>query len=396
MQRKASARWQGTAKEGSGTITTQSATLKDTPYSFVARFGDGKGTNPEELIAAAHAGCFTMALSFMLNNAGFTASAIDTEAALTMDQVGGNWTITAIHLTTRANVAGHRRREVRRGRRQRQGELPGLARPECDHHHGRKAVELTSALRSTCIVKPRTPPVDESMPPRTPPRDPLRRAPAGDALHGRGATFNPGNRFRRDAREAVDDGWAPLPGRRRRQPTRAAEDDGDDSACAHDHRPQRFAGHSVHAVDQSLSGLRARLRLLLRAADARLPRPLAGTRFRDQAVRQAGCGGAAERRTGETGLRMRRHRAGHQHRSVPADRARVEDHAADHRTARGVQPSAHHRHQVGAGRARHRPARAACREEHDARLFLDHDARSRAGAQAGAARRRRRSDDSLR
>ena len=73
MQRKASARWQGTAKEGSGTITTQSATLKDTPYSFVARFGDGKGTNPEELIAAAHAGCFTMALSFMLNNAGFTA-----------------------------------------------------------------------------------------------------------------------------------------------------------------------------------------------------------------------------------------------------------------------------------------------------------------------------------
>ena len=106
MQRKASARWQGTAKEGSGTITTQSATLKDTPYSFVARFGDGKGTNPEELIAAAHAGCFTMALSFMLNNAGFTASAIDTEAALTMDQVGGNWAITAIHLTTRANVPG--------------------------------------------------------------------------------------------------------------------------------------------------------------------------------------------------------------------------------------------------------------------------------------------------
>jgi osmotically inducible protein OsmC len=78
MQRKATARWQGTAKEGSGALTTQSATLKDTPYSFTARFGDGKGTNPEELIAAAHAGCFTMALSFMLNNAGFTAEAIDT------------------------------------------------------------------------------------------------------------------------------------------------------------------------------------------------------------------------------------------------------------------------------------------------------------------------------
>jgi osmotically inducible protein OsmC len=106
MQRKASARWQGTAKEGSGSITTQSGTLKDTPYSFVARFGDGKGTNPEELIAAAHAGCFTMALSFMLNGAGFTAEAIDTEAALTLDQVSGNWTVTAIHLTTRARVPG--------------------------------------------------------------------------------------------------------------------------------------------------------------------------------------------------------------------------------------------------------------------------------------------------
>ncbi|HVP88932.1 MAG TPA: OsmC family protein [Casimicrobiaceae bacterium] len=105
MQRKASARWQGTVKEGAGTISTQSGTLKETPYSFVARFGDGKGTNPEELIAAAHAGCFTMALSFMLNNAGFTADAIDTEAALTLDQVSGNWTITSIHLTTRARVA---------------------------------------------------------------------------------------------------------------------------------------------------------------------------------------------------------------------------------------------------------------------------------------------------
>jgi osmotically inducible protein OsmC len=86
MKRKANARWQGTAKEGAGTLTTQSGVLNDTPYSFVARFGDGKGTNPEELVAAAHAGCFTMALSFMLNGAGFTADAIDTEADLTMDR----------------------------------------------------------------------------------------------------------------------------------------------------------------------------------------------------------------------------------------------------------------------------------------------------------------------
>ena len=104
MQRKANARWQGTAKEGSGTLSTQSGTLTDVPYTFKARFGDGKGTNPEELIAAAHAGCFTMALSFALDNAGFTAEAIDTDAQLTLDQVPGGFSITAIHLTTRARI----------------------------------------------------------------------------------------------------------------------------------------------------------------------------------------------------------------------------------------------------------------------------------------------------
>ena len=104
MQRKASARWQGTTQEGSGTLSVQSSTLKDVPYSFKARFGDGKGTNPEELIAAAHAGCFTMAVSFTLNQAGFTADAIDTEAVLTMDPVDGKPTVTAVHLVTRAQV----------------------------------------------------------------------------------------------------------------------------------------------------------------------------------------------------------------------------------------------------------------------------------------------------
>ena len=106
MQRTANAQWQGTAKEGSGTLSVQSGTLKDTPYTFKARFGDGKGTNPEELIAAAHAGCFTMALSFALNNAGHTADAIETEARLTLDQVPGGFAITAIHLTTRARIPG--------------------------------------------------------------------------------------------------------------------------------------------------------------------------------------------------------------------------------------------------------------------------------------------------
>jgi len=106
MQRKASARWQGTTQEGSGTLSVQSGTLSDTPYSFKARFAEGTGTNPEELIAAAHAGCFTMALSFTLNNAGFTAGAIETEAQLTMNPVDGKPTVTAIHLVTRAQVPG--------------------------------------------------------------------------------------------------------------------------------------------------------------------------------------------------------------------------------------------------------------------------------------------------
>ena len=106
MQRRASARWQGSTQEGAGTISVQSGTLRDTPYSFKARFGDGKGTNPEELVAAAHAGCFTMALSFTLNNSGFTATAIETEAQLTMDTVDGKPTVTAVHLVTRAQVPG--------------------------------------------------------------------------------------------------------------------------------------------------------------------------------------------------------------------------------------------------------------------------------------------------
>jgi osmotically inducible protein OsmC len=107
MKRKGSARWQGTAKEGQGTVSVESGTLRDIPYSFKARFGDGKGTNPEELIAAAHAGCFTMALSFALNNAGFTADAIDTEAIVSLEQQpSGGFAIPAVHLVTRAHVPG--------------------------------------------------------------------------------------------------------------------------------------------------------------------------------------------------------------------------------------------------------------------------------------------------
>ncbi len=103
MERSASAVWHGSLKEGKGTITTQSGTLKETQYSFGSRFAEGVGTNPEELIAAAHAGCFTMALSAQLTEAGFTADSIETTAKLTLD-VQAAPTITKIHLTTTAKV----------------------------------------------------------------------------------------------------------------------------------------------------------------------------------------------------------------------------------------------------------------------------------------------------
>jgi lipoyl-dependent peroxiredoxin len=106
MKRFATSVWNGSGKEGSGHLTTQSATLDQTPYSFNTRFGDGKGTNPEELIAAAHAGCFNMALSFALSGAGFAPESLTTLATLTMEQQDGGFTITAIHLDLKAKVPG--------------------------------------------------------------------------------------------------------------------------------------------------------------------------------------------------------------------------------------------------------------------------------------------------
>jgi len=106
MKRNASAVWQGSLKEGKGTITTQSGTLKETPYTFRSRFGEDPETNPEELIGAAHAGCFTMALSLVLGEAGFTADRLSTKATVTLDQVGGGFAITAIHLDLSGKVPG--------------------------------------------------------------------------------------------------------------------------------------------------------------------------------------------------------------------------------------------------------------------------------------------------
>jgi osmotically inducible protein OsmC len=106
IKRHASAAWQGTGKEGTGSLTTQSGTLKDTPYGFNMRFGDAKGTNPEELIAAAHAGCFSMATAFQLSGAGHPPDSLHTEATLTLEQEGGGFRIASIHLTLRAKVPG--------------------------------------------------------------------------------------------------------------------------------------------------------------------------------------------------------------------------------------------------------------------------------------------------
>jgi osmotically inducible protein OsmC len=100
FSRNANAQWVGTGKEGKGNISTQSSVLDKTPYSFGTRFEEGIGTNPEELIGAAHAGCYTMQLSFLLNEEGFTATQLSTDAVVTFED--GEITLVALHLT--ANV----------------------------------------------------------------------------------------------------------------------------------------------------------------------------------------------------------------------------------------------------------------------------------------------------
>jgi len=106
MVRKASAIWKGTIKEGKGAISTDSGVLSYTQYSFATRFENGVGTNPEELIAAAHAGCFSMALSGQLTAAGFTPESLETSAAVSLEKLEAGWTITRVHLDVTARVPG--------------------------------------------------------------------------------------------------------------------------------------------------------------------------------------------------------------------------------------------------------------------------------------------------
>jgi lipoyl-dependent peroxiredoxin len=104
MIRKATAVWRGTGRAGNGELSTDSGVLSKTPYSFKTRFENAKGTNPEELIAAAHAGCFTMALAFQLQKAGYTPTELNTEAAVSLEPVGEGFRISRSALTLRAQV----------------------------------------------------------------------------------------------------------------------------------------------------------------------------------------------------------------------------------------------------------------------------------------------------
>ncbi len=135
MDRYASAVWHGTLKEGNGSISSQSGTLKDTQYSFAARFAEGVGTNPEELIAAAHAGCYTMALSAQLTGAGFTPDTLETKAVVTLDLHGEAPTITKIHLTNTSKVPGIDKAQF--------DELAGKAKVGCPVSKVLKAAEIT-------------------------------------------------------------------------------------------------------------------------------------------------------------------------------------------------------------------------------------------------------------
>jgi len=106
IKRRGSAAWQGGLKDGRGSISTESGALKEYPYGFASRFEGQKGSNPEELIGAAHAACFTMALSLILGEAKLRAEQMDTSAEVTLEQVEGGFAITAVHLTLKAKIPG--------------------------------------------------------------------------------------------------------------------------------------------------------------------------------------------------------------------------------------------------------------------------------------------------
>ena len=203
--------------------------------------------------------------------------------------------------------------------------------------------------------------------------------PDAERRHGRGAETNRSGRFEREERQIFDDGWGSvdfLPEFKTEVQEEKAQEDP---------HHQRFAGHFLRSVDQSLSRLRAWLQLLLRPADPRLYGPLAGPRFRDQAVRQADGGEAPREGTGAARLRAEDHRHRHQHRSLPADRAALPDHARDSRSARRGESPGRHRHQIGAGAPRRRYPGAHGRARPRQGGPVGDHARPAAGSRDGAA-----------
>jgi osmotically inducible protein OsmC len=142
MKRKATAIWQGTGLEGKGTLTSTSGVLKNTPYSFSTRFKNEEGregTNPEELIAAAHAGCFAMALSFGLTGAGFTPAELKVKAAVGIEKIGDHFEITSIHLDLSATIPGITEEKFH--------EIADGAKANCPVSKALKAVEITLEAR---------------------------------------------------------------------------------------------------------------------------------------------------------------------------------------------------------------------------------------------------------
>ena len=135
MDRSASAVWHGGLKDGQGTLSTQSHVLNNTQYSFHTRFESGEGTNPEELIAAAHAGCFTMALSAQLTSAEHAPTSLETTAVVTMETTEDGPTVTKIHLTTRATVPSIEKKQF--------DELAGKAKDGCPISRLLKAAEIS-------------------------------------------------------------------------------------------------------------------------------------------------------------------------------------------------------------------------------------------------------------
>ena len=220
------------------------------------------------------------------------------------------------------------------------------------------------------------------------PPEPPQAGPADDLLgpvvdrerrRGRGAVSNASGRYEPRVHVPVDDGWQSL---EELPPFKTTVGD---RHGAQDHHPQRLARHLVRPLDQSLSRLRARLRLLLRPADPRLSRPLARARFRIQAVHEAGRARTARARAVGARLCAAHHRDRHQHRSLPADREAVRGDAAHPPGPGEGRPSGRHRHQVGAGPARSRHAHAHGRAQPGQGGAVGDDARSQARAHHGAA-----------